>query len=92
MLSIITIVLDVVQKKRVQYSIIHEKKVSNPEKYFECTLKATAKVKESLKGDLKGKIEILGGELFICAQCVYKEGHYLLFLNKKGTHLLNATA
>ena len=46
--------------------------------------KATATVKCSLKGDLKGDIEIYGMENFICAQCKYETGKYIVFLRKDG--------
>lgn len=64
-----------------------EKVKIKPGEYFTCTLKATASVKESIKGNLKGQIEILGGELFECAQCNYKKGKYLLFLKRTGKYL-----
>lgn len=40
------------------------------------------KVKESLKGDIQGDIVIYGMEDFICAQCRFEEGLFLLFLRK----------
>jgi hypothetical protein len=45
--------------------------------------KASATVKHCLKGEAKGEIEIYGMETFICAQCRYKKGNFILFLRKK---------
>ena len=45
--------------------------------------KASATVKQCLKGDVKGEIEIYGMENFICAQCRYKKGDFILFLRKR---------
>lgn len=45
--------------------------------------KATAEVERSLKGDAKGTIEIYGLESFICAQCRYEKGKFLVFLRKE---------
>ena len=46
--------------------------------------KATARVEECLKGDVKGTVEIYGQETFICAQCRYGEGRFILFLRRDG--------
>ena len=45
--------------------------------------KATATVERCLKGDAKGEIEIYGMESFICAQCQYQKGRFILFLRKE---------
>ncbi len=45
--------------------------------------KASAIVKQCLKGDAKGEIEIYGMENFKCAQCHYKKGTFILFLRKE---------
>jgi len=44
--------------------------------------KATGTVEKSLKGDVKGPIEIYGDVDFICANCRYQTGRFLLFLRK----------
>ena len=44
--------------------------------------KVSATVEQCLKGDTKGNITIYGLENFICAQCRYKKGHFVLFLRK----------
>ena len=36
-----------------------------------------------LKGDAKGEIEIYGMETFICAQCRYERGRFILFLREE---------
>jgi hypothetical protein len=46
--------------------------------------KATGTVEKALKGDLKGEIEIYGEIDFICANCRYQKGRFLLFLRKDG--------
>ena len=46
--------------------------------------KATAKVELCLKGDVEDTVEIYGQENFICAQCEYKEGRFILFLRRDG--------
>ncbi len=40
--------------------------------------KATATVEQCLKGDIKGDITIYGLEDFICAQCRYEKGRFIL--------------
>ena len=45
--------------------------------------KASATVKRCLKGAVKGEIEIYGLETFICAQCYYEKGTFILFLRKE---------
>lgn len=45
--------------------------------------KASATVKRCLKGEAKGEIEIYGMETFICAQCRYEKGNFILFLRKE---------
>ncbi|MBM4039600.1 MAG: hypothetical protein FJ290_13920 [Planctomycetes bacterium] len=44
--------------------------------------RATGTVERSLKGDLKGEIEIYGDIDFICANCRYQTGRFLLFLRR----------
>jgi hypothetical protein len=44
--------------------------------------KAMATVERRLKGDAADKIEIYGMETFICAQCRYEKGRFILFLRK----------
>jgi uncharacterized protein YjbI with pentapeptide repeats len=45
--------------------------------------KANGKVVRCLKGDAKDEIEIYGMETFICAQCGYEKGTFILFLRKE---------
>lgn len=45
--------------------------------------KATADVERTLKGNAKGTIEIYGMESFICAQCRYEKGRFLVFLRRE---------
>lgn len=47
--------------------------------------KASGTVEQCLKGDIRGRIEIYGMESFICAQCRYEPGRFLLFLRKDGS-------
>jgi hypothetical protein len=61
--------------------------IKKKSKFWTYGQKATATVKETLKGDLKGEIEIYGKESFICASCVYAKGKHLLFLSKRGGFL-----
>lgn len=44
--------------------------------------KASATVERCLKGGVKGEIEIYGMGTFICAQCRYQTGRFILFLRK----------
>lgn len=46
--------------------------------------KATAKVVKTLKGNPSNEIAIYGNEDFICAQCLFKKGQFLLFLKYDG--------
>lgn len=48
---------------------------------------ASAQVEMVLKGTLANEIKLYGGEDFICAQCHYTEGRFLVFLKRDG-HLL----
>lgn len=50
---------------------------------WEYRQKATAEIERSLKGGVKGTIEIYGMESFICAQCRYEKGKFLVFLRKE---------
>lgn len=45
--------------------------------------KAYGKVEQCLKGNIEKEVEIYGMETFICAQCRYEKGRFLLFLMKK---------
>ena len=44
--------------------------------------KATVEIKQSIKGELSGQVEVFGMENFICAQCKFKTGRHLLFMIK----------
>ena len=46
--------------------------------------RATAKVKDVLKGELPKEVTLYGQETFICAQCKLTEGTHLVFLKKDG--------
>ncbi len=46
--------------------------------------KAVAKVTQTIKGELPENVDLYGGETFICAQCNFTEGKYLVFLRKDG--------
>lgn len=46
--------------------------------------KATGLVEQSLKGGLAGPIVVYGMEDFICAQCKFEKGRFLLFLQRDG--------
>ncbi len=46
--------------------------------------KAMATVEQCLKGGLAAQIEIRGMEDFICAQCRFETGRFLLFLRRDG--------
>ena len=46
--------------------------------------RAIASVERCLKGKLEGQIEIHGMETFICAQCRYQKGRFILFLRSDG--------
>ncbi len=52
--------------------------------------KASATVEYNLKGNLKGDIEIYGMESFICAQCRYTKGRFILFLRKNNGLLVGS--
>ena len=49
-------------------------------KYWTYSQMATANVEEVLRGDIPKEISIYGMEDFICAQCRYKVGKFLVFL------------
>jgi hypothetical protein len=59
-------------------------KANKKEKSWIYRQKATATVEQCLKGDVKEDITIYGLEDFICAQCRYEKGHFILFLRKDG--------
>lgn len=44
--------------------------------------RATGEVEETLKGKLPEEITLYGQETFICAQCQFGEGQFLLFLRQ----------
>ena len=46
--------------------------------------KASATVQQCLKGDAKGEITLYGLEDFICAQCKFAKGRFIVFLRKDG--------
>ena len=62
--------------------IVKVEKVEKPSAIWTYRQKATAKVIRSLKGQLEQVIEIYGDESFICAQCRYNLGKFILFLRK----------
>ena len=45
---------------------------------------ATGTIEQCLKGGVSGEITIYGMGTFICAQCRYETGRFLLFLRKEG--------
>jgi len=51
-------------------------------KHWTYRQKASATVEQCLKGDAKGEIEVYGMETFLCAQCRYEKGRFILFLRK----------
>ena len=53
-----------------------------PESGWTYRQKATVEIKQSIKGELSGQVEVFGMENFICAQCKFKTGRHLLFLIK----------
>ena len=55
------------------------------EKSWTYRQKASATIEQCLKGDVKGSIAIYGMEDFICAQCRYEKGRFILFLRKDGS-------
>jgi hypothetical protein len=46
--------------------------------------KASGTVEQCQKGNARGRIEIYGMEDFICAQCRYETGRFILFLRRDG--------
>lgn len=46
--------------------------------------KASATIVRCLKGDATGAIVLYGMETFICAQCQFERGRFILFLRKDG--------
>ena len=66
-------------------NITKVEKADKKEKSWTYRQKATATVEQCLEGDVKGDITIYGLEDFICAQCRYEKGHFILFLRKDGT-------
>ena len=66
-------------------NITKVEKASKKEKSWTYRQKATATVERCLKGDVKGDITIHGLEDFICAQCRYEKGRFIIFLRKDGS-------
>ena len=66
-------------------NITKVEKADKKEKSWTYRQKATATVEQCLKGAVKGDISIYGLETFICAQCRYEKGRFILFLRKDGT-------
>ena len=66
-------------------NITNVEKANKKEKSWTYRQKATATVEQCLKGDAKGDITIYGLEDFICAQCRYETGRFILFLRKDGS-------
>lgn len=62
--------------------IVKTEEVEQKGKHWTYRQKATGMVKESLKGNIQGNIVIYGMEDFICAQCRFEKGRFLLFLGK----------
>jgi hypothetical protein len=52
--------------------------------------RATGEVKQTLKGKLPKEISLYGQETFICAQCQFAEGEFLLFLRQDGDKWVGA--
>jgi len=65
-------------------SITKVEKADTKESSWTYRQKASATVQRCLKGDVKGEITVYGLENFICAQCRYEEGRFILFLRKDG--------
>ena len=59
-------------------------KVSVQGKHWHYRQKATAKIEKVLKGDLGENAVFYGAENFICAQCRFKVGRFLVFLDRDG--------
>ena len=66
-------------------NITKVEKANKKEKSWTYRQKATATIEQCLKGDVKGDITIYGLEDFICAQCRYEQGRFILFLRKDGS-------
>jgi hypothetical protein len=63
--------------------IVETEEVKQRGTYWTYSQKAMGIVKESFKGDIQGNIVIYGMEDFICAQCRFEKGLFLLFLRKE---------
>ncbi|HEX9997528.1 MAG TPA: hypothetical protein VGB45_10320 [Abditibacterium sp.] len=59
-------------------------KVSVQGKYWNYGQKATAKTEKVLKGELGENAAFYGDENFICAQCHFEVGRFLVFLDRDG--------
>ena len=66
-------------------NITKVEKANRKEKSWTYRQKAAATVEQCLKGDVKGEITIYGLEDFVCAQCRYEKGRFILFLRKDGS-------
>ena len=66
-------------------NITKVEKADKKEKSWTYRQKASATVEQCLKGDVEGDITIYGLETFICAQCRYEKGRFILFLRKDGS-------
>ncbi len=57
-------------------------KVSTKGDHWTYRKKGSAHVEQIIKGKLPSEFKILGAEDFICAQCQFEPGRYLVFLKK----------
>ena len=65
-------------------NITKVEKADKKEKSWTYRQKASATVEQCVKGNVEGDITIYGLETFICAQCRYEKGRFILFLRKDG--------
>ncbi|PKN01219.1 MAG: hypothetical protein CVU77_06450 [Elusimicrobia bacterium HGW-Elusimicrobia-1] len=76
---------EMIQKAEV-IAIVNITKVQETEKkgnHWTYRQKVLGTVERCLKGNAKGEIEIYGMETFICAQCRYEAGRFILFLRRE---------
>ena len=59
-------------------------KVSVKGKQWIYQQKASAKVEQVLKSNLADRVSLYGDENFLCAQCHFEAGRYLVFLDRDG--------
>lgn len=64
--------------------ITSTEKVSVKGKHWIYQQKAPAKVEQVLKGNLADRVFLYGDENFLCAQCHFEVGRYLVFLDRDG--------